>query len=103
VRQHAERHATRAAARHLLAQHHAREKISATTSVLDRELEPEEAERAESAPELARDLSRVLPGLDVRHHLLLDEGADGPSQRLVLGREERMAHCAPQLEVMAYR
>jgi len=77
VRQHAERHATRAAARHLLAQHHAREKISATTSVLDRELEPEEAERAESAPELARDLSRVLPGLDVRHHLLLDEGTDG--------------------------
>ena len=62
--EHAERHAARAAARHLLAQHHAREEVAAAAAVLDGELEAEQAQLAEPPPELARDPPRLFPCVD---------------------------------------
>ena len=63
VDQHAERHAARAAARHLLAQHHAREEVAARRRRTRRELEAEQAQLAQPPPELARDPPRLLPGV----------------------------------------
>src|SRR5262249_57222392 len=84
VDQDAEGHAARAAARHLLAEHDAGEEVGAASTVLRRELEPEEAELAESAPQLAGNASRRLPLRDARGDLLLDDSGDPPSDHLVL-------------------
>jgi len=90
VNEHAEGDASGAAPRHLLAQDDARQEIGAATPVLRREFEPEESEGAQPSPEFARDA--VLPGLDPRRHLLLDEGADGLPEQLVLVRERSRRH-----------
>src|SRR5262249_58865099 len=74
VHEHAEGHATGAAARHLLAQHHAREKIAARAAVLHGELEAEEPQLAEAPPERLRDLPRRLPLFHARDDFLLHEG-----------------------------
>ena len=88
VHEHAERHAARPAARHLLAEHHARQEVAAAPAVLDRELEAEQAQLAEPPPEGPRDLPGLLPGVHVRGDLFLDEGAHGAPQQGVLVAEE---------------
>ena len=89
VHQHAEGHPARSAARHLLAQHHARQEVPARASVLRRELQAEEPQLAQSPPELPRDPPRLLPLGDVRRDLFLHEGAHALAQQVVLGREHR--------------
>src|SRR5439155_15110769 len=84
VHEDAERDASRAAARHLLSQDDAREEIAAAAPIVDGELEPEESQVAQPPPERSRDLPRRLPVRHLRRDLLLDEGADGAPQHLVL-------------------
>jgi hypothetical protein len=63
--------------------------VSALAAVLGLELEAEEAEFAAAVVELARELARLLPLVDVRRDLVGDEAADGLAQRLVLLAEGR--------------
>jgi hypothetical protein len=66
--------------------------VAALSAVLGLELEAEEAELAAAVVELARELSRLLPLVDVGGDFLADEAADRLAQLLVLfrkGRKER--------------
>ena len=90
VDEHAEGHAARPAPRHLLAEHDARQKITARATVRHRKVEPQEPELAEAAPERARDPPRRLPGSDARRHFLLHEGTDRLAELLVLAREHTL-------------
>jgi hypothetical protein len=65
---------------------------AALAAELLRVLEAEEAELAAALIELARELARCLPLVDVRSDLLADEAPDRLAQLLVLlgeGREQR--------------
>jgi hypothetical protein len=83
---HADRHRERAGtrARALFVQDGGRQQIGAPAPVLLVVLHAEEAELAHARPDPARHAPRALPLLDVRHDLLLDEGADGGAKHLVL-------------------
>ena len=63
--------------------------VAALTAVLGLVLEAEEAELAAAVVELARELARLLPLVDVRSDLLGDEAAHGLAQLLVLLAEGR--------------
>jgi hypothetical protein len=66
--------------------------VAALAPVLGLVLEPEEAEVPAAVVELARELTRLLPLIDVRRDLLGDEAADCVAQLLVLlceGRQRR--------------
>jgi hypothetical protein len=63
--------------------------VAALAAVLGLELETKEAELAAAVVELARELARLLPLLDVRGDLLGDEAANGLAQLLMLPRERR--------------
>ena len=72
--------------------------VAALAAVLARVLEPEEAELAAAGKQLARELPRLLPLLDVRGDLLGDELAHRFAQLLVLlgeGREQSPALRCP--------
>src|SRR5262252_7932791 len=84
VHEHAESDAAGAAARHLLAQHNARKEVTACPAVVHGELEAEEPQLAQAPPERLRNLSRDFPLVDVRHDLLLYEGAHALPQHLML-------------------
>ena len=58
--------------------------VAALAAVLGLVLEAQEAELAAAGVELARELARLLPLIDVRSDLLGDEAADGLAQLLVL-------------------
>jgi hypothetical protein len=65
--------------------------VAALAAVLGLVLEPEEAELPAADVELARELARLLPLVDVRRDLLADEAAYRLPQLLVLlgeGREQ---------------
>ena len=64
-----------AGAGQFFAQHHRSERTHAAAAVLHRVSHAQEAELAEVAEELARDLARGLPSLAERHDALLDEAA----------------------------
>jgi hypothetical protein len=63
--------------------------VAALAAVLGLVFEAEEAELAAAVVELAGELARLLPSLDVRRDLLTDEAADGFPQLLVLLAEGR--------------
>jgi hypothetical protein len=63
--------------------------VASLAAVLGLVFEAEEAELAAAVVELAGELARLLPSLDVRRDLLTDEAADGFPQLLVLLAEGR--------------
>jgi hypothetical protein len=63
--------------------------VAALSAVLGLVLEAEEAELAAAVVELARELPRFLPLLDVRSDLVADEAPDRVAQFLVLLAEGR--------------
>jgi hypothetical protein len=66
--------------------------VASLAAVLGLVFQAQEAELATPVVELARELARVLPLIDVRSDLVRDEAADGVAQLLVLfaeGRERR--------------
>jgi hypothetical protein len=66
--------------------------VPALAAVLGLVLEAQEAELSAAVVELAGELPRLLPLVDVRSDLLADEASDRLAQLLVLlteGREER--------------
>jgi hypothetical protein len=63
--------------------------VAALPAVLDLVLEAEEAKLAAPGIELAWELARLLPLVNVRRDLLADEAADRLAQLLVLRREGR--------------
>ena len=63
--------------------------VAALAAVVRLELESEEAELAAAVVELARELARLFPLVDVRGDLLADEAADRLAQLLVLLAEGR--------------
>jgi hypothetical protein len=65
------------------------EVVAALAAQLLRVLEAEEAELPAAGVELAGELARVLPFVDVRRDLALDEAGDGLAQLLVLRAEGR--------------
>ena len=62
-----------AGAGQFFAQHHRSERTHAAAAVLHRVSHAQEAELAEVAEQLARDLACLLPGVGVRDDALLDE------------------------------
>src|SRR5882724_6294329 len=86
VRLHPHRHGqgSRARARHLLAQHHGGLEVGAHPPVFLVVLHPEEAQLAHARPDGLRNLPRLLPILDVRFDLLLDERAHRLPEHVVL-------------------
>jgi hypothetical protein len=68
---------------------------AALAAVLDRELEPEETELAAAAVELAWELARRLPLIDVGGDLADYESAHGLPQLLVLLGEGRQRCACP--------
>ena len=84
-----ERRAVDAAPGHLLADHRVVAEVGrAAAAVLLVELEAEQALRAGLGPDLAVDDAVGLPLVVVRHDLLVEEGADGVAEGLVLVVEE---------------
>jgi hypothetical protein len=81
--------AAAARARELLDPDRVVDVVAALAAVLGLVLEPEEAELAAAVVELARELARLLPLIDVRGDLLADEAPDGLAQLLVLLGERR--------------
>ena len=63
--------------------------VAALTPVLGLVFQAQEAELATPVVELARELARLLPLIDVRSDLVGDEAADGLAQLLVLLAEGR--------------
>ena len=85
-------HAAAAAPGHLLGQHQHREVVATGTAVLQREVQPEEAELAHALEDPVREVLRRLPLLGVWTQLLLDERAYRPPEALVLVAEDRVGH-----------
>ena len=83
------RYAARPAARHLLGEHGAVDRVAALAAVLLGVGDPQEAELAHPVEQRARELSCLLPLWRVRPDLLLDEGPQRLAQRLVLLGEGR--------------
>ena len=73
---HAERNAPRAAAGHLLGQHHRHPEVRASSSELGRVLHPQEAELAQLTEQAAGNLAPLLPVVDVWDDLFFHETAD---------------------------
>ncbi len=67
---------------------------AALPAVLLRELEPQEAKLPTAVEQLARELARLLPCLDVGRDLVGDEAADALSELLVLIGERRQGRAA---------
>jgi hypothetical protein len=63
--------------------------VAALAAVALGELQPEEAQLGAARVQLARELARRLPLVDVRSDLLGDEAGDGLAQLLVLLAERR--------------
>ena len=83
------REPARAAAAELLAEHRVVEVAAAAAAVLDRVLQPEQAELGHALEDLVREPLRRLPLGRMRPQLLGDEPPDLRAQRLVLLREGR--------------
>src|SRR4029077_5209140 len=99
---HAHRHRERGAARagDLLAEHRGGEDVGSGSPVLLVVLDTQEAQLAHPRPDGLGDLPRILPRLDVRLDLLLDEGPHRLPEHLVVVLEDLHA---PHLALTASR
>src|SRR6202011_3443143 len=82
------RYPSRAAAGELLEQNRFVDDAGVRSAVLLRIFQAQKVQRAESREQFARELLSFFPFIDVRTDLLIDEAADGPSELLMLRREE---------------
>src|ERR1700686_4758929 len=90
----ARRHPTRSAPRQLFKEDGFVDQAGVGATVLLRILETQQVEGAKSLEKLSRKLLRLLPFVDMRANLLVDDAADGAPKLLVLRPKEVRARHA---------